>query len=388
LHIYMRSLAGGSTRGRPVPEDGSGEARPRCFRVRTRRAAHAGIAAVGGGRRNGPAVVSAGLIDRGRRDRDSLGRQRRNRPDPGQWHTRPRITFAARPKTARSNSICTVVTTRAAAVTGTISPNPTVASTVSVKYSASVWSRGFREAGRIAPSQENVGGGEHDDQQRHAHGSAPIAMRLRAVPRMGGHREPGLMAFPDRQPPSCSAARSREPSGGRGQHRRWNRVLAGIAYKQGGEQHRREQQPGCRSHSGGRADRHRKRRGQPEQDPGKSWQRRCEEDRRKTAPPRNRYRRCPRSRSPWPQGGLPGRPPRSPQTMPAMRPAQRTTRPGSTRPERAPPGPTHQRPAHQPTVGRRCSPAATASQSPPRADGPLGPPPPPRLRRAQPRSAF
>jgi hypothetical protein len=204
----MRSLAGGSTRGRPVPEDGSGEARPRCFRVRTRRAAHAGIAAVGGDRRNGPAVVSTGLIDRGRRDRDSLGRQRRNRPDPGQWHTRPRITFAARPKTARSNSICTVVTTRAAAVTGTISPNPTVASTVSVKYSASVWSRGFREAGRIAPSQENVGGGEHDDQQRHAHGQRTDRDAAAGRSPDGRSSRTRAHGFPGPQPPSCSAARS------------------------------------------------------------------------------------------------------------------------------------------------------------------------------------
>ena len=44
------------------------------------------------------------------------------------------------PSTTRSSSIWTEVTSRARAVTGTMSPNPTVAKTVTVNKSQPLWS--------------------------------------------------------------------------------------------------------------------------------------------------------------------------------------------------------------------------------------------------------
>lgn len=63
------------------------------------------------------------------------------------------ITRSRMPSTTRSAAICTVTSTRAAAETGTMSPNPTVANTVTVKYSASVRVNGEPNApGRSWPS--------------------------------------------------------------------------------------------------------------------------------------------------------------------------------------------------------------------------------------------
>ena len=46
-----------------------------------------------------------------------------------------------RPSTARLSSICTVTSIFIPLVAATMSPNPTVANTVTVKYSAVTWSR-------------------------------------------------------------------------------------------------------------------------------------------------------------------------------------------------------------------------------------------------------
>ena len=48
----------------------------------------------------------------------------------------------AKPSTARLSSICRVTSSLIPFVCATISPKPTVAKTVTVKYSAVVWSNG------------------------------------------------------------------------------------------------------------------------------------------------------------------------------------------------------------------------------------------------------
>ena len=50
-------------------------------------------------------------------------------------------SLITRPSTARLSSICTVTSIFIPAVAATMSPKPTVANTVTVKYSAVTWSR-------------------------------------------------------------------------------------------------------------------------------------------------------------------------------------------------------------------------------------------------------
>ena len=56
---------------------------------------------------------------------------------PGELHS-SHNTRTPRPRTSRSSIICVVTTSRVAWLTAVMSPNPTVAKTVTVKYSASV----------------------------------------------------------------------------------------------------------------------------------------------------------------------------------------------------------------------------------------------------------
>jgi hypothetical protein len=69
--------------------------------------------------------------------------------DERRCRTAVTITRSATPSTTRSATIWIVTRTRAAAETGVMSPKPTVANTVTVKYSASVRvSPGPNEPGR------------------------------------------------------------------------------------------------------------------------------------------------------------------------------------------------------------------------------------------------
>jgi hypothetical protein len=73
--------------------------------------------------------------------------------DERRWRTAVRITRSTTPSTTRSAIIWIVTSTRAAAETGVMSPKPTVANTVTVKYRASVRViAGPKEPGRSWPS--------------------------------------------------------------------------------------------------------------------------------------------------------------------------------------------------------------------------------------------
>jgi|SRR5215813_11680840 len=82
----------------------------------------------------------------------------------------------------RSIIICTVTTSRATSVLAVMSPKPTVANTVTLKYSPLVWGHGRAEVARRERCHDDVGAGE---QQQENGTLMPSASRARRA----GHRD-------------------------------------------------------------------------------------------------------------------------------------------------------------------------------------------------------
>ena len=74
----------------------------------------------------------------------------------------PSSTRAMTPTKTRLTTICTVVTMRVGSLVGTMSPKPTVANTVTTKYSASIRDNGWGCSCRAGSAQEVVRGREQD----------------------------------------------------------------------------------------------------------------------------------------------------------------------------------------------------------------------------------